>query len=202
MYFKRRKLIVTTGIILFTGPSTAYSLRTPWQSAGPFYPDVKPYYIDNNLVNIGLNGIDADGKKLDIQGNISNSSGKPIEDMQIEIWQTDNNGVYINSNAPNQSKRDPNFQGFGKSVSNLKGDFEFKTILPVAYFGRPPHIHLLVKNKDQIKLVTQFYFENHPLNESDFLFRKMNLNEKKSNTLSLYKYSSKENFTSQLKIIL
>ena len=78
-----------------------------------------------------------------------------------------------------------NFQGFGKTKSDLNGNFEFKTILPVAYLGRPPHIHLLVRDEFEIKLITQLYLENHPLNEFDFLFKKMNSEEKEINTLVL-----------------
>ena len=102
-----------------------------------------------------------------------------------------------------KKKRDKNFQGFGKTKSNLNGNFEFKTILPVTYFGRPPHIHLLVRDDYEIKLITQLYFENHPLNESDFLFKKLNPVEKKLNTLILNsKIDMKNYLTSNFQLIL
>merc|ERR1711991_1127155 len=165
--------------------------------------DWEPDDLDNNLVNIGLHGVDAEGIKLDIFGTITNSDHKPLSDLVIEIWQTDKNGIYIHSSAPDQKKRDKNFQGFGKTKSDLSGNFEFKTILPVAYFGRPPHIHLLVRDKFEIKLITQLYFENHPLNESDFLFKKMNSEEKEINTLVLNRKIDKKNaLTSNFQLIL
>ena len=102
-----------------------------------------------------------------------------------------------------KKKRDKNFQGFGKTKSDLNGNFEFRTILPVAYYGRPPHIHLLVRDEFSIKLITQLYFENQPLNESDFLFKKMNPEEKKINTLILdRKFDKKNTFTSNFQLIL
>ena len=203
MYFNRREFLIASGTFLFAKSSFSGTLKTPWQSAGPFYPDWEPDDLDNNLVNIGLRGVDAEGIKLDIFGTITNPEYKPLSDLIIEIWQTDNNGIYIHSSAPDQKKRDKNFQGFGKTKSDLNGNFEFKTILPVAYFGRPPHIHLLVRDEFSIKLITQLYFENHPLNESDFLFKKMNPEEKKINTLILDRKLDKKNtFTSNFQLIL
>ena len=203
MYINRREFLFISGTLLFTNSSFAGTLKTPWQSAGPFYPDREPDDLDNNLVNIGLQGVDAEGIKLDIFGTITNPEDKPLSDLVIEIWQTDKNGIYIHSSALDQKKRDKNFQGFGKTKSDLNGTFEFKTILPVAYFGRPPHIHLLVRDDYEIKLITQLYFENHPLNESDFLFKKMNPEEKKINTLILNrKFDKKNALTSNFQLIL
>jgi len=203
MNFNRREFLIASGTFLFAKSSFSGTLKTPWQSAGPFYPDWEPDDLDNNLVNIGLRGVDAEGIKLDIFGTITNPEYKPLSDLIIEIWQTDKNGIYIHSSAPDQKKRDKNFQGFGKTKSDLNGNFEFRTILPVAYFGRPPHIHLLVRDEFSIKLITQLYFENHPSNESDFLFKKMNPEEKKINTLILdRKFDKKNNFTSNFQLIL
>ena len=203
MYFNRREFLIASGTFLFAKSSFSGTLKTPWQSAGPFYPDWEPDDLDNNLVNIGLRGVDAEGIKLDIFGTITNPEYKPLSDLIIEIWQTDKNGIYIHSSAPDQKKRDKNFQGFGKTKSDINGSFEFRTILPAAYFGRPPHIHLLVKDEFSIKLITQLYFENHPLNESDFLFKKMNPEEKKINTLILdRKFDKKNTFTSNFQLIL
>jgi len=203
MYFNRREFLIASGSLLFTNSSFARTLKTPWQSVGPFYPDWDPDDLDNNLVNIGLQGVDAEGFKLDIFGTITNPEGKPLSDLLIEIWQTDKNGIYIHSSAPDQKNRDKNFQGFGKTKSDLNGNFNFKTILPVAYFGRPPHIHLLVRDDYEIKLITQLYFENHLLNESDFLFKKLNPVEKKLNTLILNSKIDKKNYlTSNFQLIL
>jgi len=203
MYFNRREFLIASGTFLFAKSSFSGTLKTPWQSAGPFYPDWEPDDLDNNLVNIGLRGVDAEGIKLDIFGTITNPEYKPLSDLIIEIWQTDKNGIYIHSSAPDQKKRDKNFQGFGKTKSDLNGNFEFRTILPVAYFGRPPHIHLLVRDEFEIKLITQLYFENHPLNEFDFLFKKMNSEEKEINTLVLNRKIDKKNtLTSNFQLIL
>ena len=91
MYFNRRKFLIASGTLLFANSSFSGTLKTPWQSVGPFYPDWEPDDLDNNLVNIGLQGVDAEGIKLDIFGTITNSDHRPLSDLVIEIWQTDKN---------------------------------------------------------------------------------------------------------------
>ena len=50
MHINRREFLITSGTFLFTSSSFAGTLKTPWQSAGPFYPDWEPDDLDNNLV--------------------------------------------------------------------------------------------------------------------------------------------------------
>ena len=53
--------------------------------------------------------------------------------------------------------RDENFQGYGQVRTDASGGYAFRTIRPVAYSGRPPHIHFLVSHPRYRKLVTQLY---------------------------------------------
>ena len=109
MYFNRRKFLIASETLLFANSSFSRTLKTPWQSVGPFYPDWKPDDLDNNFVNIGLQELDAEEIKLDVFGKITNSEDKPLSSLVIEIWQTDNNRIYIYSSAPDQKKRDNPF---------------------------------------------------------------------------------------------
>ncbi len=43
------------------------------------------------------------------------------------------------------ARRDPNFQGYGVAKTDAGGAFHFRTIRPVAYPGRTPHIHVRVQ---------------------------------------------------------
>jgi len=43
----------------------------------------------------------------------------------------------------------------------------FRTIKPVAYPGRTPHIHFAIKARGHDKFTTQCYVEGEPKNESD-----------------------------------
>ena len=67
----------------------------------------------------------------------------------VEIWQCDANGVYLHTGSGNADKRDRNFQGFGRFLTGSTGEYYFRTIKPVPYPGRTPHIHFKVKHKGQ-----------------------------------------------------
>ena len=41
-------------------------------------------------------------------------------------------------------RRDPDFQGYGQARTDAAGAYKFRTIRPVPYESRPPHIHFQV----------------------------------------------------------
>ncbi|MGH7186707.1 MAG: intradiol ring-cleavage dioxygenase, partial [Pseudomonadota bacterium] len=65
--------------------------------------------------------------------------------------------------------RDQGFQGFGRVVTDADGSYRFRTIRPVPYPGRTPHIHFAVLPPQRPRLVTQMYVAGEPLNERDFV---------------------------------
>jgi protocatechuate 3,4-dioxygenase beta subunit len=89
----------------------------------------------------------------------------------VEIWQCDNNGAYLHSRTGNADKRDKAFQGFGRFVTGATGDYLFRTIKPVLYPGRCPHIHYKIKAKGKELLTTQCYIKGHPGNERDGIYK-------------------------------
>jgi protocatechuate 3,4-dioxygenase beta subunit len=66
---------------------------------------------------------------------------------------------------------DPNFQGFGRTRVAGDGAYRFRTIEPVPYPGRTPHIHFRITGAGFEPLVTQMYIEGHPLNAEDGIYR-------------------------------
>ena len=76
-------------------------------------------------------------------------------------------------------------QGFGKSITDRDGHFFFRTIIPVEYPGRTPHIHLKLWNERENILTTQLYIQGHSLNKEDFLFKRMTIAEQKINSMKL-----------------
>ena len=62
----------------------------------------------------------------------------------VEIWQCDAHGIYNHPRSPGQSRRDAGFQGYGRTGIDAAGRYAFRTIRPVAYPGRTPHIHFKV----------------------------------------------------------
>ena len=143
---------------------------TQRQTEGPFYPDKLPLDQDNNLVNISGQREAAAGEITDLTGRILDMDGKPLRGVTIEIWQVDNNGHYIHSGDAS-AKNDPNFQGFGRFETGQSGEYRFRTIKPVPYPGRTPHIHVKLSKGGRELLTTQMYVRGHPLNERDAVLR-------------------------------
>ena len=176
----RRGFLTRTaaGILLFTS-SGAFAdelTRTPRQTEGPFYPDHLPLDTDNDLLVINENLTPAVGEVTYLSGRALDLRGEPIRNAVIEIWQVDNNGNYLHSKGANPETakaRDGNFQGFGRFVTGSTGEYLFRTIKPVPYPGRSPHVHFKVKFKGKDVLTTQCYIKGHPGNERDGIWRNM-----------------------------
>ena len=69
------------------------------------------------------------------------------------------------------NRRDANFQGYGRFQTGSAGEYRFRTIKPVAYPGRAPHIHFAVTSKGRERLTTQCYVRGEPRNERDGVLR-------------------------------
>lgn len=131
--------------------------RTPPQTEGPFYPDKLPLDTDNDLIVINDAITPAVGEITHLTGRILDAKGNPVRNALVEIWQCDHDGVYIHSRDQARAKHEVNFQGFGRFLTGSTGEYYFRTIKPVPYPGRTPHIHFKVKRKDKELLTTQCY---------------------------------------------
>jgi protocatechuate 3,4-dioxygenase beta subunit len=158
--------------------------RTPAQMEGPFYPDRLPLDTDNDLLVLNDSLDSAVGDVTYLSGRILDSSGEPIRGAVVEIWQADNNGAYLHSGSENADRRDKNFQGFGRFTTGSTGEYLFRTIKPVPYPGRTPHIHFAVLVKGEDEFTTQCYIKDHPGNARDGLFRSLR-DEKARQALSV-----------------
>jgi protocatechuate 3,4-dioxygenase, beta subunit len=171
----RRRFLQTlaTGSALFWVPGAfAEALTlTPRQTEGPFYPDKLPLDTDNDLIIVNDTLTPAAGEITWLSGRILDSRGEPIRNALVEIWQVDHTGAYIHSKDTRNAKRDIHFQGFGRFLTGSSGDYGFRTIKPVPYPGRTPHIHMAVKIKGREKFTTQCYIEGEPSNEKDSVLR-------------------------------
>ena len=141
------------------------------QTEGPFYPDHLPLDTDNDLIVINDAVTPAVGAVTLLSGRILTASGQPVRNALVEIWQVDNNGVYIHSGSNDRKKHDTNFQGFGRFLTGSSGEYLFRTIKPVPYPGRTPHIHFAIKTKGREKFTTQCYIQGEAQNERDGVLR-------------------------------
>lgn len=145
--------------------------RTPAQTEGPFYPNKLPLDTDNDLLIINNSITPAVGTVTHLYGKVTDTRGNPLRNAVVEIWQVDNNGAYLHSGTSNKDKRDGNFQGFGRFVTGLSGEYYFRTIKPVPYPGRTPHIHVKVRKGGNTLLTTQCYIKGEERNARDGIYR-------------------------------
>jgi protocatechuate 3,4-dioxygenase beta subunit len=166
---RRRALRLAAGLFVGSLPSAALAqalLRTPAQTEGPFYPPNPPEQ-DADLTTVkGGSGV-ARGEITHLSGRIVDSRGVPLRDVRVEIWQCDANGRYHHPSDRSDRPLDPNFQGFGSAATGETGDYAFKTIRPVPYPGRTPHIHFRLVSRAFSPFVTQMYVAGHPQNARD-----------------------------------
>jgi protocatechuate 3,4-dioxygenase beta subunit len=144
---------------------------TPASTEGPFYPDRLPLDTDNDLVIIGNSTTPAVGEITHLTGRVLTRNGSPVNNAVVEIWQVDGNGAYLHSGTSNAERRDRNFQGFGRFTTNTAGEYRFRTVKPVDYPGRCPHIHFKVKRGDRTLLTSQIFISGHASNARDGIYR-------------------------------
>jgi len=162
------------GLSALAKPALAADL-TPRATEGPFYPTpaMRRADVDNDLVKILGTVQEAGGEVFVLKGRVLNRSGAPLVDRRIEIWQCDMNGKYLHIGDRQAIDFDPAFQGFGHDITGLDGSYEFRTIKPVTYPGRTPHIHVKVFEDGQEVLTSQFYIDGHPANSRDSIFNRL-----------------------------
>lgn len=147
--------------------------KTPSMAEGPFYPDALPLDTDNDLLVINDSITPAVGEITHLSGRVLSAAGTPINNAFVEIWQVDNTGAYLHKNSNGVEKRDKHFQGYGRFLTNRKGEYYFRTIKPVAYPGRVPHIHFAVSLNGQRVLTTQMLTRGLAENQRDGLFQRI-----------------------------
>ncbi|HEY6563340.1 MAG TPA: protocatechuate 3,4-dioxygenase [Pirellulaceae bacterium] len=140
---------------------------TPTQTEGPFYPDRLPLDTDNDLLIVNDQITQAVGEITHLTGRVLTPAGSPLRNAIVEIWQADQHGVYLHRASSGRHDRDVNFQGFGRFLTNAKGEYYFRTIKPVPYAGRTPHIHFAVEHDHRRVLTTQCYIRGEPQNDRD-----------------------------------
>ena len=96
-------------------------LETAETTEGPFYPDRLPLDTDNDLLILNDGLTPAVGEITHLTGHVFTSSGLPIRNAFVEIWQTDADGSYVHTGGRQAAKPyDANFQGYGRFLSDAK----------------------------------------------------------------------------------
>ena len=160
------------GLLATRGGQAATLAPTPPQTEGPFYPTSFPADMDSDLVQVRGQAAQAMGTVLHLEGRVLDVNGRPLPGALVEIWQSDTQGIYDHPRQPGRDKRDAAFQGYGRMMADGEGRYRFRTLKPVAYPGRTPHIHLKVATGSGSLLTSQLYIAGEPQNERDGVFRR------------------------------
>ena len=118
-----------------------------------------PFYRENAPARSDLTFAGQSGNTIILKGNVfKNDCITPLKDAIIEIWHCDINGEY-----DNDSKE---FRNRAKWITNEKGAYSFKTILPGKYLNgalyRPSHIHFRITAPGYKEIISQIYFKGDP----------------------------------------
>ncbi|MBI3544221.1 MAG: hypothetical protein HY075_13205 [Deltaproteobacteria bacterium] len=151
---------------------------TPAQTEGPFYPVKDQDDTDNDLVQVKGRPGRAKGDVIIVGGIVTDGDCRPVERALVEIWQACASGRYNHPGDDNPAELDPDFQYWGRAVTNERGEYRFRTILPGAYpadatWTRPSHIHFKVHRKGYHELTTQMYFKGAPGNDEDKILQSL-----------------------------
>jgi protocatechuate 3,4-dioxygenase, beta subunit len=164
---------VALGSLFTPGVFAEELTKTPKQTEGPFYPNKLPLDTDNDLIIINDGTNPSVGTIAHLTGKVLDAKGNPVKNALVEIWQCDANGVYLHTkdSEPKKDKQDKFFQGFGRFLTGSSGEYYFRTIKPVEYPGRAPHIHVKVKVGKKELLCTQCYAKDEKTrNEKDGIY--------------------------------
>ncbi len=178
------KVLIASGAAITGSKALAQSCGlTPEQTEGPFYPIQDQADKNNDLTQVKGKFGSATGKIALLRGVIQDDFCRPIKGAMVEIWQACHTGKYNHPSDPNPAKLDPNFQYWGQAITNEKGEYFFKTIVPGAYpadntWIRPPHIHFKVHLRGYEELTSQLYWKGHPLNKKDRILQSLSKEER------------------------
>src|SRR5258708_31155389 len=123
------------------------------------------------------------GPELFVSGKVLDAAGKPIEGVEVDVWQSSPIGLYENQD---DTQADMNLRG--KFTTDAQGGFRFRSVKPAGYpvptdgqVGdmlraqnrhpyRPAHIHFLGFRPGYKTLITQVFVDDDEHLESDVVF--------------------------------
>ncbi|MBK6469315.1 MAG: intradiol ring-cleavage dioxygenase [Betaproteobacteria bacterium] len=174
----RRLLLLGAAAALAT-PALASSRRVlVTMTDGPFYPPRawraawSDQDADLSRVQRGGRVLQARGEHLGLELKLADTAGRVIDGAEVEIWQCDTLATYRHPDVPAPpGSFDEGFQGFGAARSGAQGLARLRTIKPVPYPGRTPHIHVKLRHASFGELSSQLFVAGEPGNARDFLWR-------------------------------
>jgi len=146
---------------------------------GPFYRTDAPQYELGQFIGTHEHG----GTEICIYGRITDVDGHAVPNAKIEIWQTDEEGVY-----DLQKNRPEDMDMRGVYHADAEGNYCIRTLRPLGYLipldgpvgdmiraqgrhgFRPAHVHFMIGAPGHRELVTALYMGNDDHIDSDTVF--------------------------------
>jgi protocatechuate 3,4-dioxygenase beta subunit len=126
---------------------------TPPLTEGPYFTPSSP--LRRSIVPAG-----SPGTRLTLTGRVLTTAGRPIPRALIDFWQCDARGVYDNRG----------YRFRGHQLTDARGRYTVRTVVPGLYPGRTKHIHVKVQAPRQPVLTTQLFFPGVAANRSDGIY--------------------------------
>jgi protocatechuate 3,4-dioxygenase, beta subunit len=171
--------LTAAGLAVFTTPGVFAQqlVETGTTTEGPFYPDKLPLDTDNDLLVINDSITPAVGEITHLTGRVLTKSGQAVRNAFVEIWQVDQTGSYVHTGGRQPTGFDRNFQGYGRFLSDSKGQYYFRTLKPIDYtligIFRTAHIHVAVSQNGRRVFTSQLMVNGHPANARDGIIRNL-----------------------------
>jgi hydroxyquinol 1,2-dioxygenase len=154
--------------------------ETPSSILGPFFKEGVPHLpLGTSIVTDDA----APGRRVVIEGRVTDVTGNLVAGAEIEAWQSSAEGKY-----DIQLREEGDLDYRGRFVSGVDGRYFFRSVVPVGYPipddgpvgkmlaalgrhpNRPAHVHFLIRAAGHDELVTALYVAPDPYIDSDTVF--------------------------------
>lgn len=157
---------------------TAMETATDTSLLGPFFRENAPHFKPGDQICRNTSK-----GEVAMYGRVTDVNGKPIANARIDIWQTDENGLYDIQADPSGA-----MDSRGVFTTDAGGNYLIRTVPPLDYSipmdgpvgelvraqkrhgMRPAHIHLLISAPDYRELVTALYLSTSKYLATDVVF--------------------------------
>jgi protocatechuate 3,4-dioxygenase beta subunit len=177
---RTRRFLIGGGAALIAAPALATARVLAGMTDGPFYPPPawRARWPDWDA---DLTRVQRDGRTAVAQGEhfgrvlgVADTNGRAVDAAEVEIWQCDALAAYRHPDvAQTPGRFDEGFQGFGAAKTGRDGTLALRTIRPVPYPGRTPHIHVKLRHPGFGELTSQLFVAGDAGNARDFLWRRL-----------------------------
>ena len=138
------------------------------------------------------------GERIVVSRRLLDEGAKPVRGALIEVWQANAAGRYKHKMDQHHAPLDPNFSGFGRTLTDAEGRYKFISIKPGAYpWGnhanawRPAHVHFSIFGAGLLsRLVTQMYFPGDPLLAYDPIYNCIPDEKAKQGLISMFDWEN------------